>query len=81
MARNPGLSEGTVKRGHANDGVETRTGLRGEHVLVVQQILHPSHYIVNVGRRWELYALAILVDPRVVEAGDNNQRCTPTADW
>ena len=45
-----------------------RTRLGGEHILVIEHILHPCHDIVDVRRRGKLYALAVLVDPCVVEA-------------
>ena len=43
------------------------TGLSGEDVLIVKEVLHPCHHVVDVGGRGELHALAVLVDPRVVE--------------
>ena len=45
-----------------------RTGLGGEDVLVVEEVLHPGHHVVDVGGCGELDALAVLVDPCVVEA-------------
>lgn len=45
-----------------------RTGLGGEGVLVIEEVLHPGHHVVDVGGCGELDALAVLVDPCVVEA-------------
>ncbi len=45
-----------------------RTGLGGEGVVIVKEVLHPCHHVVDVGGRGELHALAVLVDPRVVKA-------------
>lgn len=52
---------------HTSRQTETRTRLCREHVLVVKQVLHPSHHVVDVSRCGQLHALPILVDPRVVE--------------
>lgn len=47
----------------------SRTGLSRKGGLIVQEILDPSHHVVNVCRGRELYTLAILVYPGVVESG------------
>lgn len=52
---------------HTDGRAEARTRLCREHVVVVKQVLHPSHHVVDVSRRGQLHALSILVDPRVVE--------------
>ena len=44
-----------------------RTGLGGEDVLVVEEVLYPCHDVVDVCGRRKLDAFAVLVDPRVVE--------------
>ena len=46
----------------------------GEDSLIVKKVLHPCHDIVDVRRRRELYALAVLVDPGVVQAGGTRER-------
>ena len=51
-----------------------RTGLGGEDVLVVEEVLHPGHHVVDVGGCGELDALAVLVDPSVVQAGGTRER-------
>jgi hypothetical protein len=43
-----------------------RTGLCGEDVLVIQEILDPCHDVVDVCRSAKVDAVAILVDPGVV---------------
>ena len=76
MEKDRGRKGWKVKRGGTSelDGkrqtegrAPTRTGLGGEDVLVVKEVLHPCHHVVDVGRRGELHVFAILVDPRVVE--------------
>ena len=44
------------------------TGSGGEHGLIVQQVLYPSHHVVDVRWRRELNTLPILVDPCVVQS-------------
>ena len=52
-----------------------RTGLGREDVLVIEQILHPGHHIVDVGGRRKLDTFPVLVDPGVIETG--NARSMP----
>ena len=56
-----------------------RTGLGGEDVLVVKEVLHPCHHVVDVGGCGELDALAVLVDPGVVQAGRRRSVRSATA--
>ena len=45
----------------------SRTRFCRERVLVVKQVLHPRHHIIDVCRCRQLHMLAICVDPRVIE--------------
>lgn len=44
-----------------------RTRLGREKVLVFYQVLYPCHNIINVRRRRQVYALALLVDPWIAQ--------------
>lgn len=46
---------------------EVVTGLCRKNVLVIEEILYPSHDIVNISWRWQMDALALLVYPCIVQ--------------
>ncbi len=54
-------------RHRAKGQATRRTRLGREHIIVVKEVLHPSHYVVNVGGCGELDTLAVLIDPGVVQ--------------
>ena len=56
------------------EGTVGRTGFSREDVLIVKEVLHPCHHVVDIGGRGKLHALAVLVDPRVVEASGERGR-------
>ena len=58
-------------KGRWEGGVPIRTGLSGENVLVVKEVLHPCHNVVNVRGCRKLDALAVLIAPGVVKADVN----------
>ena len=41
--------------------------LGGECLLIVEQVLAPSHYVVNVRRCWQVCTFAVLIYPCIAQ--------------